>query len=158
MASNGGLHQDGTLKEEEEIETSVKARDEWGSAFLIPYFVGIITCGVPLFFLEVTIGQFSKMSAAHVWVICPLFKGIGIAQLLVSFMGSVLYIIVIAWSVYYLYRSFQSVLPWTACDNWWNTRLCVNRLGNVSISETYHNNGTKDQLLDVYSISCPRVE
>ncbi|XP_046569971.1 sodium- and chloride-dependent glycine transporter 1-like [Haliotis rubra] len=119
-----------------------------GGAFLIPYFVGIITCGVPLFFLEVTIGQFSNMSATHVWVICPLFKGIGITQLLVSFMGSVLYIIVIAWSLYYLYRSFESVLPWTTCDNWWNTHLCVNRLGNVSISETYVNNCTRDLLLE----------
>ncbi|XP_048247893.1 sodium- and chloride-dependent glycine transporter 1-like [Haliotis rufescens] len=46
-----------------------------GGAFLIPYFMGIITCSVPLFFLEITISQFSSRSAAPVWVLCPLFKG-----------------------------------------------------------------------------------
>ncbi|XP_046544145.1 sodium- and chloride-dependent creatine transporter 1-like [Haliotis rubra] len=46
-----------------------------GGAFLIPYFCGIFLCAVPLFFLEVSIGQFSSRSAAHVWDMCPLFKG-----------------------------------------------------------------------------------
>ncbi|XP_071091475.1 sodium- and chloride-dependent glycine transporter 1-like [Haliotis cracherodii] len=117
-------------------------------AFLIPYFMGIITCSVPLFFLEITISQFSSRSAAPVWVLCPLFKGIGISQVLTSSFGGVLYNVIISWSMYYIYTSFWSVLPWTTCDNWWNTPMCVSKLGNVSsISETHvHINAVEERL------------
>ncbi|XP_046544144.1 sodium- and chloride-dependent glycine transporter 1-like [Haliotis rubra] len=113
-----------------------------GGAFLIPYFIGIITCSVPLFFLEITISQFSSRSAAHVWVLCPLFKGIGISQVMASSFGSVLYNVIVSWSIYYIYKSFSSVLPWTTCDNWWNTPLCVNKLGNVSSISVSQANST----------------
>ncbi|XP_071091425.1 sodium- and chloride-dependent glycine transporter 2-like [Haliotis cracherodii] len=119
-----------------------------GGAFLIPYFIGIITCTVPLFFLEIIISQFSSRSAAHVWVLCPLFKGIGISQVMTASFGSVLYNVIITWSMYYIYTSFWSVLPWTTCDNWWNTPLCVNRHGNVSsINETHANTNVVDDRL-----------
>ncbi|XP_048257297.1 sodium- and chloride-dependent glycine transporter 2-like [Haliotis rufescens] len=119
-----------------------------GGAFLIPYFIGIITCSVPLFLLEITIGQFSSRSAGHVWVLCPLFKGIGISQVLSCVFGSVLYNVIITWSMYYICNSFWAALPWTTCDNWWNTPLCVNRLGNVSsTSETHANTTVVDERL-----------
>ena len=44
-------------------------------AFLIPYFTALLLCGVPLFFLELALGQFSGKGALHVWEVCPLFKG-----------------------------------------------------------------------------------
>ena len=44
-------------------------------AFLIPYFLALIFCGIPLFFLEVYMGQFSGLSPIQVWGICPLMKG-----------------------------------------------------------------------------------
>ena len=31
------------------------------------------------------------------------------------------YNVVIAWSVHYLFSGFQKILPWTKCDEWWNT-------------------------------------
>ncbi|KRY75768.1 Sodium-dependent noradrenaline transporter [Trichinella pseudospiralis] len=46
-----------------------------GGAFLIPYISFLILCGVPLFFLEASIGQFTSRSAATMWSICPIFKG-----------------------------------------------------------------------------------
>lgn len=44
-------------------------------AFLIPYFCALLLCGMPLFYLEVAIGQFSSLSPTGVWKVCPLFKG-----------------------------------------------------------------------------------
>ncbi len=38
-----------------------------------------------------------------------------------SFMVIIYYNVVIAWSVHYLFSGFQKVLPWTKCDEWWNT-------------------------------------
>ncbi|XP_067650828.1 sodium- and chloride-dependent glycine transporter 2-like [Haliotis asinina] len=119
-----------------------------GGAFLIPYFAGILTCSVPLFFLEASIGQFSSRSALYVWSICPGLKGIGITQVATCFISSLPYNLIIAWSVYYLYQSVLSVLPWTTCNNWWNTPLCVTKLSNSSsITDAYLMNNTEDHQL-----------
>ncbi|KAB7503845.1 Sodium-dependent serotonin transporter [Armadillidium nasatum] len=32
---------------------------------------------------------------------------------------------ILAWSLYYLIASFSSELPWTSCDNDWNTLNCT---------------------------------
>ncbi|XP_046546542.1 sodium- and chloride-dependent betaine transporter-like [Haliotis rubra] len=119
-----------------------------GGAFLIPYFAGILTCSVPLFFLEASIGQFSSRSALHAWSICPLLKGIGITQVAGCLAAALPYNLIIAWSIYYLYRSFWSVLPWTTCGNWWNTPLCITKLSNSSsITDAYLTNSTEDHQL-----------
>lgn len=44
-------------------------------AFLLPYFVSVIVAGVPLFLLEVALGQFMSKGAIAAWDICPLFRG-----------------------------------------------------------------------------------
>ncbi|XP_071091288.1 sodium- and chloride-dependent glycine transporter 1-like [Haliotis cracherodii] len=116
-----------------------------GGAFFIPYFTAIIACGVPLFFLEVSISQFSSRSDSHVWVLCPLFKGIGISQLLTNIIGIKPYTLTMAWAIYYMSQSFRSSLPWTTCDNWWNTPVCINKVTNGS-SEVF-NSTVEQQLL-----------
>ena len=45
------------------------------AAFLIPYLLAMAVCGVPLFFLELSVCQFSNLGPGRVWVICPLFRG-----------------------------------------------------------------------------------
>ena len=46
-----------------------------GGAFLIPFAFFLITCGGPLYYLEVCLGQFSGKSAVVAFELCPLFKG-----------------------------------------------------------------------------------
>lgn len=45
-------------------------------AFLLPYFVCLITGGIPIFFLEVGLGQFMSEGGITAWNICPVFRGI----------------------------------------------------------------------------------
>ncbi|KAH9489847.1 Sodium- and chloride-dependent glycine transporter 2 [Bulinus truncatus] len=96
-----------------------------GGAFLIPYFVCLVLCGLPLYFMEVAMGQFMSRGVYHIWNICPLFKGLGIGQLIAGFISSWYYAILLAWVSIYLVNSFKSPLPWTLCGQEWNTPACV---------------------------------
>lgn len=45
-------------------------------AFLIPYTLMLLLGGIPLFYMELALGQFNKTGAITCWAaICPLFKG-----------------------------------------------------------------------------------
>ncbi|XP_062586471.1 sodium- and chloride-dependent GABA transporter 1-like isoform X2 [Saccostrea cucullata] len=102
-----------------------------GGAFFIPYIMFLVLCGVPLFFMEASYGQFSSLSPISVWRMCPLFKGVGVGMVMVSAIVCIYYNVIVAWTLYFLYMSFRAVLPWSTCDNDWNTENCVVGIGNV---------------------------
>ncbi|XP_071088294.1 sodium- and chloride-dependent glycine transporter 2-like [Haliotis cracherodii] len=110
-----------------------------GGAFLIPFLVCLVLCGLPLFFLEVALGQFAGKSAMHIWGFCPLMKGLGISMTLLSALTLMYYPIVLSWSVYFLVQSCSQLLPWTSCGNWWNTPSCV-----VTSAQTLYHSPTND--------------
>lgn len=96
-----------------------------GASFLIPYFLTLITCGIPLFYLELALGQYLSLGAVKAWaVVCPVLKGLGVAMVITSFLISVYYNVVIAWSLLYLYHSFSPEIAWKSCGNEWNTAFC----------------------------------
>nr|WLN44340.1 NTT8 [Sinonovacula rivularis] len=104
-----------------------------GGAFLIPYAMMLVFGGVPLFFMELALGQFYRTGPITCWGrICPLFKGIGWAVVLIAFYTDFFYNVVIAWSLHFFFASFTSKLPWDTCDNEWNTPLCSEGLMNPS--------------------------
>lgn len=80
-----------------------------GGVFLIPYLAMLIFGGIPLFFLELLLGQFVKKGPITVWnKICPAMKGVGYCSILISWYVSFYYNVLIAWSVYFIYRSVLS--------------------------------------------------
>lgn len=101
-----------------------------GGVFLIPYLTMLIFGGIPLFFLELCLGQFVKKGPITVWnKICPSMKGVGYCSIMISWYVSFYYNVLIAWSVYFIYRSllsFGDKMPWEDCDNSWNSKgTCV---------------------------------
>ncbi|XP_033736058.1 sodium- and chloride-dependent glycine transporter 1-like [Pecten maximus] len=46
-----------------------------GGAFLFAYATTLTACGVPLYFLEVFLGQYSGKGVFEIWGCSPLFKG-----------------------------------------------------------------------------------
>ncbi|CAG2254306.1 GLYT [Mytilus edulis] len=104
-------------------------------AFLIPYLFFMVVGAVPIFFLEYAIAQFSSSSTLTVWKICPLMKGVGYGALLVSTIFCVYFNIFMTWTIYFLYQSMTSILPWSHCNNEWNTDNCLdNSRHNASFS------------------------
>ncbi|CAL8284121.1 unnamed protein product [Gadus morhua 'NCC'] len=111
-----------------------------GGVFFIPYLLFLVVCGVPLFLLETSLGQYTSLGGVSAWrALCPLFGGLGYASQLMMLHGCVYYIIILAWALYYLASSFQTPLPWAHCNNTWNTDACVlfhqqNRSSDVSLA------------------------
>ncbi|MBN3310376.1 S6A13 protein, partial [Amia calva] len=97
-----------------------------GGAFLVPYILFIVVCGVPLFLMESAIGQYTCQGGITCWKkMCPLFEGIGYAGQLILVYSCICYIFLLAWALIYLYFSFSEELPWASCSNIWNTDACV---------------------------------
>lgn len=82
--------------------------------------------GLPIFYLEMSLGQYYASGCLTVWKsICPLVKGLGYAMCIINFFTGLYYNTIISWAVYFLFESFTtSELPWTSCDNPWNTDKC----------------------------------
>ncbi|XP_018495095.1 sodium- and chloride-dependent glycine transporter 1 [Galendromus occidentalis] len=96
-----------------------------GGAFLIPYFTMLVLIGIPLYLFETALGQFAQEGPTSVWRICPLFRGIGWAMFSVSFLVATYYNILMAYSLNFLIYSFQGPLPWSHCNNSWNSPNCI---------------------------------
>ncbi|XP_061166600.1 uncharacterized protein LOC133175501 [Saccostrea echinata] len=96
-----------------------------GGAFIIPYFTVLILGAVPVFFMELSMGQFSKEGPINVWNnLVPMFRGIGFASCWMAYIVAFYYNMVIAWAFYYLFSSFSWNTPWSRCDHDFNTRDC----------------------------------
>uniref|UniRef100_A0A8C8IUC2 Transporter n=1 Tax=Oncorhynchus tshawytscha TaxID=74940 RepID=A0A8C8IUC2_ONCTS len=78
-----------------------------GGAFFIPYLIFLFTCGIPVFFLETALGQFTSEGGITCWrKITPLFEGVGYATQVIVALLNFYYIIVLAWAIFYLSYSF----------------------------------------------------
>ncbi|XP_019479891.1 PREDICTED: sodium-dependent dopamine transporter [Hipposideros armiger] len=95
-----------------------------GGAFLVPYLLFMVIAGMPLFYMELALGQFNREGAAGVWKICPVLKGVGFTVILISLYVGFFYNVIIAWALRYFFSSFAAELPWTHCNNTWNSPNC----------------------------------
>ncbi|XP_045625896.1 sodium-dependent proline transporter-like isoform X2 [Procambarus clarkii] len=95
-----------------------------GGAFLIPYVIMLCITGLPLFFFELSLGQFGREGPITIWKVVPLFQGVGVGMFMIAFFIALYYNVIIAWALFYLFSSFTAELPWQSCDHWWNTAAC----------------------------------
>ncbi|XP_068230895.1 sodium- and chloride-dependent glycine transporter 1-like isoform X2 [Palaemon carinicauda] len=95
-----------------------------GGAFLIPYVVMLFITGVPLFFFELSLGQYGQEGPITIWKVVPLFQGVGIGMFIIAFFICLYYNVIIAWAFFYLFSSFTAEVPWKSCGHWYNTAAC----------------------------------
>uniref|UniRef100_A0A3Q2DPJ1 Transporter n=1 Tax=Cyprinodon variegatus TaxID=28743 RepID=A0A3Q2DPJ1_CYPVA len=106
-----------------------------GGAYLVPYFILLLIIGIPLFFLELAVGQKIRRGSIGVWnYVCPRLGGIGMSSLMVPL----------------IFIQFTSGLPWhykPECDKssattyfWYrqtlNTTSTIAESGGLNIKMT----------------------
>ncbi len=92
---------------------SYQAYENGGGAFLFPYIFALITAGIPLLLLEMGFGFFTRNSAPSSFrKINEKFEWVGWWSVLIAFIVTVYYIVIIAWSLLFVFQSFS--LGWTA--------------------------------------------
>ncbi|KAI4504589.1 hypothetical protein M0802_000139 [Mischocyttarus mexicanus] len=103
-----------------------------GGAFMVPYFIALALAGVPMFLMELSLGQMMTIGGLGVFKIAPIFKGIGYATCVLSCWTNIYYIIILAWALFYFLVSLQSDVPWRTCGNSWNTNYCITPIDRLN--------------------------
>ncbi|XP_049870093.1 sodium- and chloride-dependent glycine transporter 1-like isoform X1 [Pectinophora gossypiella] len=96
-----------------------------GGAFLIPFFLMLVFIGLPLFYLELYIGQYTGMGPLDAFTaISPFFTGLGYCTMVVISIVSIYYMVIVAWTLFYTIVSIAGYLDWGSCFNDYNTDFC----------------------------------
>ncbi|XP_078738717.1 LOW QUALITY PROTEIN: sodium- and chloride-dependent neutral and basic amino acid transporter B(0+)-like [Lampetra fluviatilis] len=128
-----------------------------GGAFLIPYTVMLAFAGLPLFFLECAYGQFASMGPITIWKSVPIVKGVGWTMVITSALVGIYYNCIIAYSLFYLFASFTSELPWAKCREWWGAdgrcfEQCNITLANCSAVNNNESQSPSEQYWNKYAL------
>lgn len=90
-----------------------------GGAFLVPYLTLLALCGLPIFLLENSLGQFSSQGPTRAFNGMPLMKGIGFSMITVSCFVAPYYNVILSWVMYYIWETINAFktgkLPWEDC-------------------------------------------
>ncbi|XP_042903871.1 sodium- and chloride-dependent GABA transporter 1-like [Parasteatoda tepidariorum] len=96
-----------------------------GGAFVLAYVIMVFLIGMPVFLLELSMGQYSAFGPSKVFTtISPVFKGVGYAMVISSSLVAIYYNMIIGWTLFYFVQSFRSDLQWQYCHHDFNTDRC----------------------------------
>ncbi|KAL5291317.1 hypothetical protein ACFFRR_010613 [Megaselia abdita] len=100
-----------------------------GGAFLVPYLLMVFIIGLPIFFAELFVGQYSGLGPIKAYHhLAPFFQGLGFCTLVVITFVTIYYMVVISWIIFYLFASFFPKLLWGYCDNSFNSNNCYSSI------------------------------
>lgn len=84
-----------------------------GGVFLIPYMIAMVIIGMPLLYLETSIGQMHRVSIPMAFKrLHPALKVIGIAIMTATFHFATSYNILLAYCYRFMFTSFSYPLPY----------------------------------------------
>ena len=76
-----------------------------GGAYLIPYFILLTLGAIPMYYLEVMIGQYTRSGIIKVWDICPIFRGVGIGITIMTIFINIYFVTLMVWSMHFMFAS-----------------------------------------------------
>ncbi|XP_064634434.1 sodium- and chloride-dependent glycine transporter 1-like isoform X2 [Lineus longissimus] len=113
-----------------------------GGAFLIPFLLMLLLVGMPLMFMELAFGQYASLGPIAIFgKFCPLFSGLGYGMVIISGIVALYYNMIIAWTLFYMFASFTSELPWETCKPEWSTLDCYSYKDADACHKDYNETG-----------------
>lgn len=82
----------------------------------------VFLIGLPIFYAELFVGQYCGFGPIKSYSrLSPFFSGIGYCTLAVITMVTIYYMVIVAWTLFYIFASFQKELGWGFCSHDYNT-------------------------------------
>lgn len=79
-------------------------------------------------FMELSFGQYAALGPVAIYRrFCPLFRGLGYGMIIVSAIVMLYYNLIIGWTIFYMFASMKSELPWQHCEPEWSTERKINK-------------------------------
>ena len=104
-----------------------------GGTFLVPYCIMLFMVGLPMFFMELALGQYTGNSATKIYArLVPGLSGIGYGMVLIPIIINAYYTVIMGYSWFFLFSGFTSKLPWSDCSNEFNTEHCYSDRDNMA--------------------------
>ena len=123
-----------------------------GGTFLIPYCIMLFMVGLPMFFMELALGQYTGNSATKIYArLVPGLSGIGYGMVLIPIIINAYYTVIMGYSWFFLFSGFTSKLPWSDCSNEFNTYHCFSERDNAACM-------ANNSALIFYNKSCVSVD
>lgn len=128
-----------------------KAYKNGGGTFLLPYVICAICGGIPMFFMEIALGQSQQLAGIGIWNIIPKFRGLGYSSAVIAFLCNCYYIMVLVWALFYFIQTISVFdeanqnLPWSDCSDLYD---------NYGLSENISCLATKSIDVSVNNGSC----
>ena len=103
-----------------------------GGTFLVPYCIMLFMVGLPMFFMELALGQYTGNSATKIYArLVPGLSGIGYGMVLIPIIINSYYTVIMGYSWFFLFSGFTNKLPWTDCSNDFNTEHCYSKMDHA---------------------------
>ena len=84
-----------------------------GAAFLVSYIILLFLVAIPLFLLELVMGQHVHQDPNGLFLkIAPAFRGLGWSMAFLSFMVLTYHNVILAWSIYFIMDGFRAEVPY----------------------------------------------
>ncbi|TRY75205.1 hypothetical protein TCAL_04611 [Tigriopus californicus] len=100
-----------------------------GAAFLIPYIIMLFIVGLPMFFLEMVLGQYAGLSCTKIFArMTPGLRGMGYGMVTIPTIINFQYVVIMAYGMHFMFSGFRANLPWSSCDHDYNTVNCYSVL------------------------------
>ncbi len=103
----------------------------------------LLLIGIPLYFLEMLIGQYAGLSATKVYRhMTPGVRGMGYGMVTIPVIMNFQYVVIMAYAMFFLFAGFQSTVPWSTCDDDYNSPHCYSLTAaeKCASDEAYYNN------------------
>ena len=76
--------------------------------------------------------------------------GIGFGMMMLSGYIAIYYNVIISWAFFYFFSSFSWTLPWSSCDNDWNSENCRESHDDLGSDTALASNLTKSPSDEFY--------